>query len=59
MKRYPSFESLPSYARYVGSDDNGPGSMSESMTDVLDSVPCDRAIVYIVDEFGFRSFFAI
>lgn len=59
MQRYPSFESLPKSAEYIGSDDMGPGSMSETMADVLYRVPCDKAIVYTVDESGFRSFFAI
>ena len=59
MKRYPSYESLPAHAIYIGTDDRGPGSMSETLADHLDTAYCDKALVYIVDQDGFRSFFAI
>ena len=58
MARYPSFDSLPKFAVYVCSDDMGPGSMSEKTDRLLDRVPPNKSIVYIVDENGFRSFFA-
>lgn len=57
MKLYPSFEALPKFADYIGSDDMGPGSMSEHLADLIDHHAWGKTIAYIVDRDGFRSFF--
>lgn len=57
MKRYPSFESIPEKANYIGTDDYGPGSMSESLADMIDHHAWGKTLAYIVDCDGFRSFF--
>ena len=57
MKQYPSYDALPANPVYLGSDDRGPGSMSEGTADMIDDESIGKPLAYIVDENGFRSFF--
>lgn len=56
MKLYPSYDSLPNNAIYLGSDDM-PGYISESTADMIDNESFGKYLAYIVDASGFRSFF--
>jgi hypothetical protein len=57
MKLYPSYEALPANRVYLGSDDRGPGAMSEGTADMIDSESYGKPLAYVVDADGFRSFF--
>lgn len=57
MKMYPSYDALPGNPVYLGSDDMGPGELSEGTADMIDSESFGKPLAYIVDENGFRSFF--
>ena len=57
MKLYPSYDALPANPVYLGSDDRGPGAMSEGTADMIDMESFGKPLAYIVDENGFRSFF--
>lgn len=53
MTRFPSYESVPSRAAYLGSED-GPGNTCEALEDAI-SAAIDLA--YIEDAEGCRSYF--
>ena len=57
MKLYPSYEALPAYPVYLGSDDRGPGELSEGNANMIDEESWGKPLAYIVDANGFRSFF--
>ena len=57
MKQYPSYDALPTNPVYLGSDDRGPGAMSEGTADMIDDESIGKPLAYIVDVDGFRSFF--
>jgi hypothetical protein len=57
MKLYPSYDALPANPVYLGSDDRGPGAMSEETDDIIFNESLDKPLAYIVDANGFRSFF--
>ena len=57
MKLYPSYESMPTNPVYLGSDDRGPGELSEGTANMIDDESWGKTLAYIVDENGFRSFF--
>lgn len=57
MKQYSSYDALPANPVYLGSDDRGPGAMSEGTADMIDDESIGKPLAYIVDENGFRSFF--
>lgn len=57
MKLYQSYESLPENPVYLGSDDRGPGELSEGTANIIDDESWGKPLAYIVDENGFRSFF--
>ena len=57
MRKYPSYESLPKNPIYLGSDDSGPGAMSEETYAMIFNESLGKQLAYIVDENGFRSFF--
>ena len=57
MKQYLSYDALPKNPVYLGSDDRGPGAMSEGTADMIDDESIGKPLAYIVDENGFRSFF--
>ena len=57
MKLYPSYDALPANPVYLGSDDRGPGAMSESTADTIADESWGKPLAYVVDADGFRSFF--
>lgn len=57
MKLYQSYESLPANPVYLGSDDMGPGELSEGTADMIDDESFGKPLAYVVDKNGFRSFF--
>ena len=53
MRRFPSFESLPNHAAYLGSS-NPIGGMPDELSELID---CAGEPAYFVEPDGRRSFF--
>lgn len=56
-RKIQSEKDIPKTAKFVGADDAGPGEVTETTLEIIESESFGKHLVYLEDEDGFRSFF--